>query len=153
MRVSVIGIGIVVGSILTGFAQAADNAFVEHVRGFDTAQSRLVVGDTIPYLADDVSISIRTCENTVERFNLETFKRAYSTIQQHANRLTIHRQVDKLEDCDGGTRCTIHSRLSERVVAYGGQYDKTTRSVETTRVERVEDSLKITSINASIECG
>ncbi|MBU2709154.1 hypothetical protein KCM76_24375 [Zooshikella marina] len=152
MNRKIITILLITTIIEPGIVHSTENKFVNHVIDFDKAQSKLSLQKVIPYLSDKVYIKIKTCKNSIDIFDMERFKRTFLSIQQHAELLSINREVTKIEDCDNGFRCTIYSKLKERVVAYQGKYDKTTISNDITVVEKIGESLKISSINGEILC-
>ncbi len=131
---------------------ASDNKFIEHAIGFDKAQEQLKLKKVIPYLSNDISINITKCDNTVDHFDKNKFKETYSSIAQHGELLSMKREVTKLENCDNGKTCTIHSKMNERVVAYEGKYDKTTISTDITKLVTIGGKIDIESIKAVILC-
>lgn len=143
---------IFVSLMVSSHASPTENIFTEHLLEFDKYQSELNLEKSIPYLSKNVSIEITTCENKVEKFDMESFVSTYSSIQEHANSLSISRDIIRLENCDFGSGCTIHSRLKERLVAYEGRYDKTTISSDETKIEIVNGYPKIKNIQAKVKC-
>lgn len=129
-----------------------ENEFVKHLVGFDNAQSQLNLKKSLPFLSKNISIKIKSCDKSFAVYDMEKFKQVYSLIQQNAKYLITKRKIIKLEDCNNGKRCTIHSNLSEELLAFEGKYHETTLSTEITKIEKIGGVMQITSSNGSIHC-
>ena len=129
-----------------------ENEFVKHLTGFDNAQSELSIKKSLPFLSKNISIKIIDCDKTFVVYDMEKFKQVYSLIQKNAKYLITKRKIIKLEDCNNGKRCTIHSKLSEEVLAFEGKYHETTLSTEIAKIEKIGGIMQITSFNGNIQC-
>ena len=140
-----------ISSLAANITYGSNNEFINHILSFDAAQSQLNLQKSLPHLADEISIKIKTCSNTVDTFNKEEFIKTYSSILKNAELLSISRNIKKIENCIS-SQCTIYSDLTERLVGYQGKYDKTVTSADVTRIEKINGEIKIVSIDAEIQC-
>jgi len=132
--------------------QANEEQYVTEIYNFDKAQTDLNYKKTVSYLSGNLVIEITKCDKTIDRLNIDAFKKTFGSMSRNADLLKIDRKITKIEKSKNDVGYLIYSKMTERLVGYGGKFDNTTISTDVTHMRKDGSQYKIDWIKAAIVC-